>query len=366
MDYSTSQISPTSRDEACLFAMQLARAAALPAALKCAIELNLLELMKKAGPAAFVSPADLVAQIPAATNPAAGALIDRILRFLADNKILNCKLKELPTAAGGGGDVERLYSLAPVCEFLTRNDDGVSVAPMLLMCQDPIFMETWHHLKDAVLQGGTPFTKAHGMSSFEYAAKDPRFNTVFNLGMSQQTTLITEKIVELYQGFEGLKSLVDVGGGVGTSLRMILSKHRSIQGINFDLPHVIQDAPLYPGMVHIMGDMFVSVPKGDAIFMKWILHDWSDGDCLKILRNCHESLPKNGKVIIAERIVSEVPNMELSASLAFTIDVTMLAYSPGGKERTEREFHSLAKKAGFKEFRKICCAFGVWIMELYK
>jgi caffeic acid 3-O-methyltransferase len=29
---------------------------------------------------------------------------------------------------------------------------------------------------------------------------------------------------------------------------MIVSKYPSIRGINFDLPHVIEDAPSYPGM----------------------------------------------------------------------------------------------------------------------
>ncbi|KAK6129368.1 hypothetical protein DH2020_036884 [Rehmannia glutinosa] len=328
--------------------MRLTTASVLPAALKCAVELDLLELIKKAGPGVSVSPAQLAAQIPA-TNPEAHVMLDRILRLLAANNILSCRLGE---AADGGG-VERRYSLAPVCEFLTRNGDGVSVAPLLLMVQDKVLMETWYHLKDAILEGGIPFNKAHGMSAFEYPAKDPRFNKVFNEGMSNQSTLLMKKILDVYKGFEGLKSLVDVGGGIGASLKMILSKYPSIKGINFDLPHVIQDAPSHPGMEHISGDMFVSVPRGDAIFMKWICHDWSDAQCLKILKNCQESLPENGKVIIAECILSEIPNTALSASLGFTGDVMMLAYNPGGKERTEKEFQVLAKESGFKEFRKV-------------
>ncbi|KAF3943053.1 hypothetical protein CMV_030352 [Castanea mollissima] len=41
--------------------------------------------------------------------------------------------------------------------------------------------------------------------------------------------------------------------------------------------------------------MFHNVPKGDAIIIKYILHDWSDEDCMKLLRNCYEALPNNGK-----------------------------------------------------------------------
>ncbi|GFP97660.1 caffeic acid 3-o-methyltransferase 2 [Phtheirospermum japonicum] len=63
--------------------------------------------------------------------------------------------------------------------------------------------------------------------------------------MSEHSTIIMNKILDKYDGFDGLKSLVDVGGGIGTSLSMIISKYPSIKCINFDLSQVIQDAPSY-------------------------------------------------------------------------------------------------------------------------
>lgn len=127
-------MSEHSEEEACAFAMKLVTASALPAALKTAIELNLLELIKKAGPTA---PADLAAQI-AATNPDAPVALDRILRLLAANNILDCKLRTLPH-----GGVERLYSLSPLSKLLTKNDDGFSLAPFFLTCHHNILMESW-------------------------------------------------------------------------------------------------------------------------------------------------------------------------------------------------------------------------------
>lgn len=104
-----------------------------------------------------------------------------------------------------------------------------------------------YYLKDAVLDGGIPFNKAYGMTDFEYHGTDPRFNKVFNNGMSGHSTITMKKILEAYKGFEGLTSIVDVGGGTGATLNMIISKYPTIKGINFDLPHVIDDAPSYPG-----------------------------------------------------------------------------------------------------------------------
>nr|DAD39182.1 TPA_asm: hypothetical protein HUJ06_013505 [Nelumbo nucifera] len=57
------------------------------------------------------------------------------------------------------------------------------------------------------------------------------------------------------------------------------------------------------GVEHLGGDMFEYVPKADAIFMKCILHDWNDKDCLKLLKNCWKALPNLGMVIAVESIL---------------------------------------------------------------
>lgn len=51
-------------DQACLFAMLLASASVLPMVLKTAIELDLLEIMKKASPGAFITASELAQQLP--------------------------------------------------------------------------------------------------------------------------------------------------------------------------------------------------------------------------------------------------------------------------------------------------------------
>ncbi|MED6222661.1 hypothetical protein PIB30_066450 [Stylosanthes scabra] len=304
------QITPTvvSDEEANLFAMQLASASVLPMVLKSAIELDVLEIIAKAGPGIHLSPADIAAKLPT-TNLDAPVVLDRMLRLLACYNILSHSLRTRPD-----GKVERLYGLAPVAKFLVKNEDGVSLSALNLMNHDKVLMESWYYLKDTVLEGGIPFNKAYGMTAFEYHGTDPRFN----------------------------------------------------KGINFDLPHVIEDAPSYPGVEHVGGDMFVSVPKADAVFMKWICHDWSDEHCIKFLKNCYDAVPDNGKVIVAECILPVAPDSSLATKGVVHIDVIMLAHNPGGKERTEKEFEALAKAAGFQGFRVVCCAFNTYIMEFLK
>ncbi|ESQ43071.1 hypothetical protein EUTSA_v10013896mg [Eutrema salsugineum] len=356
------QITPvqvTDDDEAALFAMQLAHAPVLPMALKPVIELGILEIMaKNSSP---MSPSEIASHLPT-KNPEAPVMLDRILRLLAAYSILTCSLRTLPDGDG----VERLYGLGPVCKYLTKNEDGVSIAALCLVNQDKVGMESWYHMTDAILEGGIPFNKAYGMSCFEYLETDTRFSKVFNNGMANLSSITMKKILETYKGFEGLTSLVDVGGGIGATLNMIVSKYPNIKGINFDQPHVIEDAPPYPGIEHVGGDMFVNVPKGDAIFMKGICHNWSEEHCVKLLKNCHKALPDKGKVILAECIAPDIPDSSLLTKHVVHIDCIMLAYILGGKERTKKELEALARESGFQGIQVFCQAFGVYIVEFLK
>ncbi|XP_043698389.1 caffeic acid 3-O-methyltransferase-like [Telopea speciosissima] len=173
-------------------------------------------------------------------------------------------------------------------------------------------------------------------------------------------------IIEVYEGFDNVNVVVDVGGGVGKTLELITFKHPTIKGINFDLPHVIADAPPYPGVEHVVGEMFLSVPKGDIIFMKTVLHNWGDEHCLSILKNCYESLPENGKVVVLETIVPEIPETTLLAKTTLGMDLVMMTQHMGGKERTEKEYKASASGAGFSGVTLVFRLAAFSVMEFYK
>jgi hypothetical protein len=65
--------------------------------------------------------------------------------------------------------------------------------------------------------------------------------------MASSTTIDLSVLVREYEGFKDIKTLVDVGGGTGKTLESIISSYPHIHGINYDLPHVITDAPTIPG-----------------------------------------------------------------------------------------------------------------------
>ncbi|KAI3806148.1 hypothetical protein L1987_22041 [Smallanthus sonchifolius] len=339
MDSSKEDYKMSEQEEGLLRVNQINEGIVLPMVIKTAIELDLFEIMAKA-PGDRFSCFDLASGLPRQTHETP-VLIERILRFLASHSVLSSTIVK-----DEDGDSKKLYGMTAVSNNFVRNQDGTSHASSLLLIYDKVLVDCWYHLKDAVVDGGIPFNKAHGVNAFEYHAKDNRFNEVFNKCMNDNTRIVMKMILEKYKGFEGVKELVDVGGGLGANLELIVSKYPNIKGINFDLPHVIKDAPPYPGVEHVEGDMFQSVPKGDVIFMK------------------------GGKVVVVEAIIPD-PESDISCSdeVSKTViggDMMMLIANPGGKERTAQEYNILVKEAGFTSMEIVCRVATFWIMEFYK
>ncbi|KAK4578141.1 hypothetical protein RGQ29_028328 [Quercus rubra] len=296
-------------------AMQLSTSIVLPMVLDSAIELGVFDILAKTGPEAKLSPSQIVAQMPT-KNPDAAMMLDRILKLLVSHSVLGCTV----VADEDFGSFQRLYSLTPVSEYFVTNEDGVSLGPFMALAQDQVFIKSWSQLNNAILEGGIPFNRTYGTHVFKYPDLDPKFNKVFNAAMFNHTTIVIKKILESYKGFEQLRQLVDVGGGLGVTINLITTRYPNIKGINFDLPHVIQHAPPYPGVEHIEGDMFENIPEGHAIFMK-------------LLKNCYNAIPNDGKVIVVEAVIPTMPNISNSMKSTYQLDMLMMTQSTEGKER---------------------------------
>lgn len=344
-------------EDALQFASQMTGSIVVPLALRSAIDLGIFDILAKAGEGAQLSAEEIAVKI-GTNNPEAPTMLNRLLRLLVSHSILNSSVPE--------NQLQIFYSLCNRSKYFVTDADGISLGPTLALLLDNVFYQSWSELKGAIVEGGIPFNRVYGMHAFEYPRVDPRFNDVFNKAMLSSTTINMKRILEFYEGFEHVTKVVDVGGGLGHNLKLITAKYSHIQGINFDLPHVIQNAPNYPGVEHVGGDMFESVPAGDAIFMKWILHDWSDEHCLKLLKNCYKAIPEDGKVIVVDSILPNKPETTGSAKFGFASDLLMMTQNPGGKERTEQELIELAKGSGFSGIKPICCVSGLWVIEFFK
>ncbi|XP_050916911.1 caffeic acid 3-O-methyltransferase isoform X2 [Lathyrus oleraceus] len=334
-------------EESFAYAIQLAISIALPMALQCAIELGVFEVLQKAGKDNYLSADDIVSRLTNINNPKASKMLDRILALLASHSVLNCRI--IPHEENHFDSFQRHYSITCVSNFFAPNSDGVSLTPLIALNNDKVILASWSQLKDAIQLGGTAFNKAHGTHIFDYPKLDSRFNQIFNTAMKNHSTIVMKRVLECYDDFENIKRLVDVGGGLGININLITSKYNHVQGVE-----------------HIGGDMFECVPKGDAIFMKWILHDWSNERCLKLMKNCYDAIPNDGKVIVLEALLPVMPKNEVVWKSISQMDILMMTHCLEGKERTEHEFKDLATKAGFRGIKYRCCIYNFWVMEFFK
>lgn len=108
--------------------------------------------------------------------------------------------------------------------------------------------------------------------------------------------------------------------------------------------HCIPDAQLS----QISGDVWRCLPNSCRCCLQWILHDWSDEQCIQILKKCFKSLPeKGGKVVLVEMVVPPPDHKDLDELRAAAVnDLLMLAHV-SGKERTAAEWEALFAAAGF-------------------
>jgi hypothetical protein len=260
------------------------------------------------------------------------------------------------------------FTNTPQSEYL-RSDTPGSVRGLARMHAGRPLWQAWAGLEHSVRTGEPSFRHVHGCRMFEYLAAHPESARRFDEGMATSSRLMNDALVDAYE-WGRLGTLVDVAGGVGVTLAAILRANSLLQGVLFDLPHVIKrgrDYLIKQGVAERCrteaGSFFAAVPPGaDAYFMKHIIHDWDDDDCVRILSNCRAAMPDHARLLICEKLIA--PGNE--PSLAKTMDLVMLALTDGGRERTEIEFRELAARAGLRLARVIPTRVENSILELTK
>ncbi|RYR68693.1 hypothetical protein Ahy_A03g015175 [Arachis hypogaea] len=322
--------------------------------LKCAIDLGIPDAIHNHGQPMPLSKLISSLQI----HPNKTQFIHRLMRILTHSGFFSKQISSK-------GDPESSYSLTDASKLLLK-DNPMSLFPFLSAMLDPILTKPWYDLP-AWFKNDSPtsFYMRHGMALWEYAGIEPRLNKFFNDAMETDTPFVSSILFDKCKGvFEGLESLVDVGGGTGTMTKALAKAFPQIECVVFDLPHVVHGLQGTGNLKYVGGDMFDSIPPSDAIFLKFILHDWNDEKCIKILKNCKEAITRSkgrkGKVIVIDMVVddekSDGDNKSIETQLFF--DMLMMV-EVNGKERNKKEWANLIFSAGFSSYKINLSALGL-------
>jgi hypothetical protein len=321
--------------------MQLLNGAHVAGAVSCLAELGIPDLLE-AGPK---SAEELAGQT--GTNPQA---LYRLMRATACVGVL---------AEGPEGT----FSETPMSAVL-RSNANPTLRALAIMGGREWHGRGWSRLEYCVRTGKQALDQVYGVHIFEYLKQNPEEAQIFNDTMTALSGIDGPAVAAAYS-FDGIHSVVDVGGGHGLLLATILARNPHLKGTLYEVPHVVEgcrNGPLTPVMERctlVSGDMFSSVPAGaDAYIMKHIIHDWPDDLCVKILTACRKGVNPGGKLLVVDNVIQ--PGNDFSPGKF--LDLQMLIF-PGGGERTEKQFGELFTAAGWELSRIIPTAAADSIVE---
>lgn len=237
------------------------------------------------------------------------------------------------------------FMLTPLANCLQKN-----ISKSLRFFNQEEQYRVYANLLYSIKTGRNAFEYTYGMNMYHYLSENPEYARIFDEAMAFGTEAEKNAIVEAYD-FSGIRKLIDVGGGKGNLISAILKSNSKMEGILYEQPHLSEDAKhllkaqgVSERCEFLTGDFFESVPNGgNTYILKHVLHNWDNERAIKILKNCHKVMAKNGKILVIE-IVIRTGNEQFEGKFA---DLVMLQFLTGA-ERTKEEYRVLFERAGFK------------------
>jgi 2,7-dihydroxy-5-methyl-1-naphthoate 7-O-methyltransferase len=206
---------------------------------------------------------------------------------------------------------------------------------------------TWGTLLDYVRTGQSAYQEVFGRPFWEDLAAHPRIAADFDALMGPAGHGVPDYDIDLSEGWEEIRTVVDVGGGTGAMLASLLRRHPQVNGILVDLPGTVARAgeitsePGVASRVTIQGQSFFDpLPAGaDLYLLNKVLNDWPDEPTVAILRRCAEAAhARDGRIVVLGGVAPDhVPR---------SLGIDMLV--AGGKTSTLTQFTELARQAGLE------------------
>jgi hypothetical protein len=235
------------------------------------------------------------------------------------------------------------FGLTTMGSYL-RVDRPGSLRHLVTLMADEAY-GVWGRAEHSLRTGTPAFSEVFGSAMFDWLAQHPERSAAFDRA---QAGLVTKRMAPLVQwDWSDVRTLVDIGGGNGTLLRGLLARYPHLQGVLFDLPHVVKEADVGDRCRLVGGDFFDKVPPGgDVYVLAQILHDWSDDDAIRILSRIAEAMPGHGRLLVLEQVMPD----DDKAHPEKLLDLHMLVLL-GGRERTLADWRELLDAGGFELLR---------------
>ena len=227
----------------------------------------------------------------------------------------------------------------------------------------------WQHLCDCVQTGHSARQLSGGSAGLGFLDEDPEAASLFNRAMASLSFAVAESVA-CTLSFNGVSRVIDIGGGTGELISVVLRAHSGLRGVLHDRPHAADAARrklLQAGVADrcefVAGDFFDAIPSGgDLYLLKSVLHDWDEERARTILMRCRASMPHSARLVVIERLMPQRLCASDSHRAIVRSDLNMLV-GPGGHERTEAAFRELLTASGLRVVAVTALVDGYSVLE---
>ena len=96
--------------------------------------------------------------------------------------------------------------------------------------------------------------------------------------------------------------------------------------------------------------------------LKSVVHDFDDDQVAELLDNCRRAAAPQTRLLVIETVVPDEIGTSIEDRWMAAADLNMLI-ATGGRERTETEYRTLLRAAGFEVAAILQTAFGLAVIE---
>lgn len=170
------------------------------------------------------------------------------------------------------------------------------------------------------------------------------FGKIFPEAMNATSRSIDAKISKyLVEKLPKAATILELGGGTGKLLKMIIEHSPHVEATNIDLVAGKNER----NYKHISENFFnIKLPASKAVILKKVIHDWGDNDVVTLLTKVKQETNPD-QVFIIETINDIHANKKAMLSKSL-MDMEMLIMHGGGRERNLKEFEVMARESGFE------------------
>ena len=261
-------------------------------------------------------------------------------------------------------DSQQRFGSTPLLATLRSGSSG-SLRELAMANASPGHWLPWSKFVEAIRTGSPQAFATLRKSRAEYYAQNPEESAHVAAATDALSLKLAQEVASLVDT-RCASIAADIGGGGVALIQALLEANPHLHGILYDRPEAVAKPPLTARLLDLKGRLLIeagdyisSVPRADLYLLKYVLHNWDDAMCIRILSNCRRSLRAGGRLLVIERQADDAED----AALGAVMDLSMLVLT-GGRERTVPEYEALYAAAGMRWDKITFTPSSVAVMEV--